>query len=198
AVCRPPGHHAERRVYGGFCYFNNAAIAAHHLSAHGTVAVLDIDYHHGNGTQDIFYQRSDVLTVSIHGHPDREYPYFSGFADETGEGEGAGFNRNLPLRPGTKSAAYLRSLAEALRVIRRFDPAFLVVSLGLDTLRGDPTGTFELTGGALGEVAGRVAALGPPMLIVQEGGYNLRSIRRGARAFFGRLAREIGESTARI
>lgn len=191
AICRPPGHHAERRVFGGFCYFNNAAAAAHRLSRLGKVATLDIDFHHGNGTQDIFYERDDVLTVSIHGHPNYAYPYFSGFADETGGGRGQGCNRNFPLAEGSGEPAYLEALEKALRAIERFAPAFLVVCLGLDTMRGDPTGAFTLSAGSLERVGGRIGRLGLPTLVVQEGGYNLRNLKRGAPAFFTGLAREV-------
>ena len=143
ALVRPPGHHAETRTFGGFCYFNNAAIAANMLSRYGRVAMLDIDYHHGNGQQEIFYTRSDVLTVSIHGHPSFAYPYFTGFRDETGIGPGAGYNLNLPLPEHITPEQHRNAVAEALRRIRRFAPAFLVVSAGFDTARGDPTGTWS-------------------------------------------------------
>jgi len=188
ALCRPPGHHAERRVFGGFCYFNNAAAAAHRLSAEGKVAVLDVDFHHGNGTQDIFYRRSDVLTISIHGHPNFAYPYFSGFADETGEGQGRGFNRNFPLPEDVTDDVYMATLDKALALIVRFDPAFLVVSLGFDQMKGDPTGSFPLTVKSIGQIGKRIGALDLPTLIVQEGGYSLRNLRRGASAFFRNLA----------
>mgnify|MGYP000166418531 CR=1 FL=1 len=188
ALCRPPGHHAERKVYGGFCYFNNAAIAAHHLSRHGRTAVLDIDFHHGNGTQDIFYARSDVLTVSIHGHPDHSFPYFSGFSAETGEGPGLGFNQNFPLPPNTDDAAYVKTLDKALSRIDRFRPDFLVVSFGLDVLRGDPTGTFLLSTDGMRTIAQHLVRRNCPMLVVQEGGYNLRNLKRGVVAFFSALA----------
>jgi len=184
SLCRPPGHHAERRVYGGFCYFNNAAIAANHLAQTTKTAIIDIDYHHGNGTQDIFYERADVLTVSIHGHPDHAFPYFSGFADETGAGPGAGFNLNLPLPRGADEPAYLAALDKALRAIRRFRPEVLVVSLGLDILRGDPTGTFTLEPAAMGAIAARLNDLKLPLLVIQEGGYNLKGIRKGVVQFF--------------
>ncbi len=184
ALCRPPGHHAERKVYGGFCYFNNAAIAAHQLSLHGRTAVFDIDFHHGNGTQDIFYTRPDVLTVSIHGHPDYSFPYFSGFAGEAGEGPGLGFNRNFPLPPNTTDTVYLKAFDKAIVYIERFRPDFLVVSLGFDVLKGDPTGTFKLSIDMLRQVARRLAQLKLPMLVVQEGGYNLRNLKRGSVAFF--------------
>src|SRR5262249_55598144 len=129
ALVRPPGHHAERRAFGGFCYFNNAAITAHYLSRFGRIAVLDIDYHHGKGTQDIFWRRCDVLTVSIHGHPNFAYPYFSGFRDEIGEGEGRGFNVNFPLPETITAATYLETLARAIKRVERFKPAYLVVPL---------------------------------------------------------------------
>ena len=187
SLCRPPGHHAERRVYGGFCYFNNAAIAANHLANRVKTAVLDIDYHHGNGTQDIFYERSDVLTVSVHGHPDHAFPYFSGFAAETGCGQGLGFNLNLPLPMEADENIYLPALDKALRAIRRFKPDVLVVSLGLDILRGDPTGTFNLKPSSMGRIAARLKDLNLPLLVVQEGGYNLRGIKKGVAEFFNGL-----------
>jgi acetoin utilization deacetylase AcuC-like enzyme len=189
ALCRPPGHHAERRVYGGFCYFNNAAIASHRLSARGKVAHLDIDYHHGNGTQDVFWERSDVLTISIHGHPNHSYPYFSGFADEVGEGEGRGFNRNYPLPEGVDDRRYLEVLDLALREISTFKPWALVVSLGFDVMKADPTGSFVLTPAGLRKVGEELGRLDVPTLVVQEGGYLLRNLSRGARAVFGGLAR---------
>jgi len=188
ALCRPPGHHAERRVFGGFCYFNNAAIAAHFLSREGKVAVLDIDFHHGNGTQDIFYRRADVLTLSLHGHPHFAYPYFSGFGDELGEGDGKGFNRNYPLPEETNELLYLTTLDRAIKRLRTFAPTYLVVSLGLDTMKGDPTGTFSLRAQSMYEIGRRLGGLSWPTLIVQEGGYNLLNIRRGAAAFFNGLA----------
>lgn len=191
ALVRPPGHHAERRVYGGFCYFNNAAVAAHRLSAEGRVAVLDIDHHHGNGTQDIFWERGDVLTVSIHGHPRNCYPYFSGYADEKGDGDGLGANRNFPLQPGIADDAYLKTLDEALHAIARFKPAFLVLAVGFDTMKGDPTGTFELSAAGMRRVGERIGSLGIPTLAVQEGGYSVQNLRRGAPAFFGGLVKAL-------
>jgi acetoin utilization deacetylase AcuC-like enzyme len=189
ALCRPPGHHAGRRVFGGFCYFNNAAVAAQALSAEGKVAVLDIDFHHGNGTQDIFWTRSDVLTLSIHGHPNYAYPYFSGFADEIGEGFGRNFNRNFPLPENAGDEAYLSTLDRALETIGRFKPTFLVVSLGYDTMSGDPTGSFALSVKTMQSVGSRLASLHHPLLVVQEGGYSLRNLRRGSAALFRGIAR---------
>jgi acetoin utilization deacetylase AcuC-like enzyme/GNAT superfamily N-acetyltransferase len=184
ALCRPPGHHAERRIYGGFCYFNNSAVAANFLSKHGRVALLDIDYHHGNGAQDIFYSRADVLTVSIHGHPRHAYPNFAGYADERGEGEGKGFNRNFPLEAPIDDVAYLKVLEQAIKVIERFAPRFLVVSLGFDIMRGDPTGAFNVTTQGMRRIGNRLGSLGLPVLVVQEGGYALRNLRIGSHAFF--------------
>ncbi|HEX7185805.1 MAG TPA: GNAT family N-acetyltransferase [Thermoanaerobaculia bacterium] len=184
ALVRPPGHHAERRVYGGFCYFNNAAVAAHYLSAHGRIAILDVDYHHGNGQQYIFYERDDVLTVSIHAHPSYAYPYFSGFEDEQGAGPGEGFNLNLPLPEVVDGPAYRQTLEQALRRVQGFRPLVLIVALGFDPAKGDPTGTWLLTARDF-EANGRmIGALGLPTLIVQEGGYRTRTLGVNARHFF--------------
>jgi acetoin utilization deacetylase AcuC-like enzyme/GNAT superfamily N-acetyltransferase len=183
SLVRPPGHHAERRVFGGFCYLNNAAIAAHYLSAHGRVAILDVDYHHGNGQQDIFYERSDVLTVSIHGHPRHAYPYFSGFAGERGQGPGEGFNLNLPLPEGVEGPFYRKALLRALERIAAFRPVTLVVALGLDTAKGDPTGTWLLTARDFEENGKMIGEMGLPTLIVQEGGYRTRTLGLNARNF---------------
>lgn len=188
AICRPPGHHAERRIYGGFCYFNNSAIAAHVLSRSGRVALLDIDYHHGNGAQDIFYARSDVLTLSIHGHPSHAYPNFSGYADEHGEGEGVGFNYNYPLEPPVDDERYLEVLDKTMKAIERFAPRFLVVSLGFDIMQGDPTGAFSVSVSGMRRIGRRLGRSGFPTLIVQEGGYSVRNLRLGSNAFFSGLA----------
>ncbi len=184
ALVRPPGHHAERGSFGGFCYFNSAAIAAQHFSRYGKVAILDVDYHHGNGQQDIFYGRQGVLTVSIHADPDFEYPHFSGFEEERGKGAGEGFNINYPLPENTAGQLYHRTLRKALREIRKFDPDFLVLALGFDTARGDPTGTWKLQKGDFHENGRLIGALGLPTLVVQEGGYNNRMIGVNARNFF--------------
>jgi acetoin utilization deacetylase AcuC-like enzyme/ribosomal protein S18 acetylase RimI-like enzyme len=194
SLCRPPGHHAERDTYGGFCYFCNGGIAAQYLVERmGRVAVLDVDYHHGNGTQDIFYHRSDVLTVSIHGHPSFAYPYFSGFADESGEGEGLGYNHNMPLPEDVDDARYLDALDDALEIVRKFKPEGLVVSLGLDIAKADPTGTWSVTREGLFEVGRRIGSLRLPTLLVQEGGYNIRSLgRNAARMLTGVCAGALG------
>lgn len=187
-VVRPPGHHAERRVFGGFCYFNNAAIAAHYLSKQGKVAMLDIDHHHGNGAQDIFYERNDVLTVSIHGHPISCYPFYAGFEDERGAGEGEGFNRNYPLHPGVDDSGYLTVLKSALRRIRDFSPRYLIVCLGLDIMKGDPTGDMFITADGMRAIGAEIGGFGAPTLVIQEGGYNLSNLKRGVRAFVSGLA----------
>ncbi|HQO81579.1 MAG TPA: acetylpolyamine amidohydrolase [Deltaproteobacteria bacterium] len=184
ALVRPPGHHAESRAFGGFCYFNSTAIAADYLSAQGRVAVIDIDYHHGNGSQEIFYDRSDVLTVSIHGSPDFAYPYFSGFRDERGSGSGLGYNVNYPLPEHFGGEEYRRVLSKALRRIQRFRPKFLVVALGLDTAKADPTGTWSLKEKDFEENGRMIGAMKIPTLIVHEGGYRARSLGSNARHFF--------------
>lgn len=189
ALVRPPGHHAERRAFGGFCYFNSAAVAAHFLSRYGKVAILDVDFHHGNGTQDIFYQRADVFTVSIHGNPRFAYPHFSGFADETGEGEGIGFNLNLPLPETITPERYRETLKKALLAIRRFKPAYLVIGLGLDTARSDPTGTWPLRAADFQLNGHMIGAMKMPTLIVQEGGYRTSTLGVNARNFFEGLRR---------
>ena len=184
ALVRPPGHHAERRYFGGFCYFNSAAIAAHYLSTHGKVAILDIDYHHGNGQQDIFYERSDVLTTSIHGHPRFAYPYFSGFVNEKGTGAGEGYNVNVPLPENVDGERYREVLGRVLKQLVKFQPRFLIVALGLDTAKGDPAGTWNLHAKdfeANGEIIG---SLHLPTLVIQEGGYDTRFLGINARHFF--------------
>jgi acetoin utilization deacetylase AcuC-like enzyme len=191
SLVRPPGHHAERKVFGGFCYFNSTAIAAQMLSADGKVAILDIDYHHGNGQQDIFYERDDVLTISIHGHPGFAYPYFSGFEDETGSGRGEGFNWNLPQSEKLDGKGHRVALARALAHIREFDPTYLVVALGLDPAKGDPTGSWFLGARDFEENGRMVGALGRPTLVVQEGGYRTRTLGTNAAHFFTGLMRAL-------
>ncbi len=184
-LCRPPGHHAARSAYGGFCYFNNAAIAAEAIVRHSgeRVAILDVDFHHGNGTQQIFWRRGDVLYVSLHADPDRQYPFFLGRADEKGEGEGTGANLNVPLPAGTTDADYLAALDLALDRIAAEPGSILVVSLGFDTFGLDPIGDFALTTPVYHEIGRRVAALGRRLVILQEGGYHLQSLGENARAW---------------
>jgi acetoin utilization deacetylase AcuC-like enzyme len=178
ALCRPPGHHAARDMYGGYCFLNNAAIAAQRLRDSGAarVAVLDVDFHHGNGTQDIFYDRSDVLFASIHGDPAEAFPYFSGFTDETGNGTGAGYNVNLPLPRGTDFAAWRAALEVALARIRAFGPEALVVSLGVDTFAGDPISFFRLHSDDFSTYGRMIAGCRVPTLFVLEGGYAVGEI----------------------
>ncbi|CAN5756749.1 hypothetical protein BH24ACT6_BH24ACT6_21520 [soil metagenome] len=192
-MCRPPGHHATESLYGGYCFFNNAAIVANHLvAATGTrVAVLDVDYHHGNGTQQIFYERADVAVVSLHGDPARAYPYHTGYADETGAGKGSGMTHNVPLPAGIDDDAYLMALDSALTVVAAHDPAIVVVSLGVDTFVDDPMCDLALTTDGMRRCGARVASLGLPLVVVQEGGYadsslgsNVRSWLLGAASRF--------------
>ncbi|MGI8706354.1 MAG: histone deacetylase family protein [Sphingomicrobium sp.] len=173
ALCRPPGHHSGADYFGGYCYLNNAAIAAEAALANGhrCVAILDVDYHHGNGTQDIFYGRRDVPIASIHADPKTDYPFFWGHSDETGEGEGAGANLNLPLPRGTKWGEYEVALDRALEWLAGFSPELLIVSFGADTWGGDPISHFQLETQDYALVARRIAAAGLPTLIVMEGGY---------------------------
>ncbi len=178
ALCRPPGHHASSRFAGGYCFINNAAVAAQGFRDRGAarVAVLDIDYHHGNGTQEIFYRRDDVLVVNIHADPRVEYPYFLGHADERGEGAGTGFNLNLPLPHGTGFGAWRAALDVGLGAIAAFAPERLVVSLGVDTYHGDPISQFRLESGDYPVIGGAIRGLGLPTLFVMEGGYAVEEI----------------------
>ncbi len=173
ALTRPPGHHAGADFFGGYCFLNNAALAAQYLRNSGLqrVAVLDIDYHHGNGTQAIFYDRSDVLVTSIHGDPHTEYPFYLGYADEVGAGAGHGFNLNLPLARGSDFAQWRAALALALQGIARFGAQALVVSLGLDTFEGDPISGFKLRCDDYLRVGEDLAKAGLPSVLVLEGGY---------------------------
>ena len=184
ALIRPPGHHAEKNSFGGFCYFNSTAIAAHYLSKHGKVAILDIDYHHGNGQQNIFYERDDVFTISIHGHPRFAYPFFSGFEDETGANKGLGYNVNFPLAEHIENEKYIQTLEKAINKIKTFSPAFLIVALGFDTAKGDPTGTWGLTAKDYEKIGQIIGDLPFSTLFVQEGGYKTKTLGKNALAFF--------------
>jgi acetoin utilization deacetylase AcuC-like enzyme len=172
-------------MYGGFCYLNNAAIAAEAIVRRTGehVSILDVDYHHGNGTEQIFWRRGDVLYVSLHAHPDREYPYFLGWPDETGEGPGSGANLNLPLPAGLSDEGYLDALDVALDRIAAEPGSVLVVSLGFDTYGGDPIGDLALTTDGYHEAGRRAAAIGKRLVIVQEGGYHLPALGANARAW---------------
>ncbi|MBF2074153.1 MAG: histone deacetylase family protein [Synechococcales cyanobacterium C42_A2020_086] len=177
-LCRPPGHHAARDFYGGYCFLNNAAIAAQAFRDAGAarVAILDVDYHHGNGTQAIFYDRSDVLFVSIHGHPKQEYPYFLGYEDERGSGAGEGYTYNYPLLWGTDWGMYEEALTDALQHIQRYAPDVMVISLGVDTFEKDPISKFRLRGADYHRMGAAIARLGIPTLFVMEGGYAVEEI----------------------
>jgi acetoin utilization deacetylase AcuC-like enzyme len=178
ALCRPPGHHAGADYCGGFCYLNNAAIAAQHLRLAGLpkVAVLDIDYHQGNGTQDIFYSRADVLFVSLHAEPDTQYPYFWGHADERGTGEGHGFTLNLPLARGTSEFTWLETLSIGLAEVAHYAPAALVVSLGVDAYEHDTVGDFGVSVEGFAHAGRRIGGMRLPTVFIQEGGYRLDAV----------------------
>jgi acetoin utilization deacetylase AcuC-like enzyme len=178
ALCRPPGHHAASDLMGGYCYFNNAAVAAQALLDAGAsrVAILDIDYHHGNGTQEMFYSRDDVLVVNLHGDPVFEYPFFLGHADETGHGAGEGYNLNLPLPAGTGFEAWFAALEVACARVDRFAPDVVVVSLGVDTFKDDPISQFRLASEDYLRVGQRIAVMGLKTLFVMEGGYAVAEI----------------------
>lgn len=172
ALCRPPGHHAFTDLAGGFCFLNNAAIAAEHVARSGLrAAILDVDVHHGNGTQGIFYHRSDVLTVSVHADPLRFYPFFWGHAHERGDGPGLGYNLNIPLTRGTADGDYMEALSPALDAIRSFGPDVLVIALGLDAYEEDPLKGLAITTEGFGRIGAAIGGLGLPVLMVQEGGY---------------------------
>lgn len=180
ALVRPPGHHAGRSCFGGYCFLNNAAIAAQALrdAGHARVAVLDVDYHHGNGTQDIFWERGDVQVVSLHADPRQEYPYFLGHADERGAGAGLGATLNLPLPWGTGWEDYAAALETGCAAVADFGASALVVSLGVDTWEGDPISRFTLRHDDYYKIGRRIAALGLPTLFVLEGGYAVADIGR--------------------
>ena len=178
ALCRPPGHHAGIDLFGGYCFLNNAALAIEALLAagHARAAVLDVDFHHGNGTQDVFFRRGDVLTVSLHGHPEDAFPHFAGHADETGEGDGAGANLNLPMRPGTGWPEWSAALGTGLERIDAFGATALVVSLGVDAFERDPISFFRLASEDFVECGRRIRTLGLPTVLVLEGGYAIEEI----------------------
>lgn len=184
ALVRPPGHHAERKHFGGYCYLNSAAIAAEYLSDYGKVAILDVDYHHGNGIQDIFYTRADVFTASVHADPAIAYPHFSGFIEEKGAGDGKGYNLNIPLPEKISIDRYLTAVTTAINAVKRFKPDFLIVVLGLDTAKSDPTGTWALVPEDFKSLGELIGAAKLPTLIVQSGGYHTRTLGVNARKFF--------------
>jgi acetoin utilization deacetylase AcuC-like enzyme len=189
ALCRPPGHHAGRDYFGGYCYLNNAAIAARAAAVRGLgpVAVLDVDYHNGNGTQDIFYEDAGVFFASIHADPRTDYPYFWGHADECGAGPGIGTTFNQPLPRGTGWAQYEGALGAALEAIAGFGAHTLIVSYGADTFGGDPISHFDLTTEDMYRIGACIAALALPTLVVMEGGYNIVALGRNVEAFLAGL-----------
>ncbi|MDX1582682.1 MAG: histone deacetylase family protein [Thermoanaerobaculia bacterium] len=183
SLCRPSGHHAGPRVFGGYCYFNNVATAAEYLLPKGTVAILDLDYHHGNGTQEFFEERKFVFTASIHGDPNVEYPYYWGYEEEIGRGQGEGTNLNMPLPLGSGGREYLEAIDKFLDAMKSFDPDYLILACGFDTYREDPIGGFKLDLEDYEKVAQRLASLGVPTLICQEGGYNVDALANCVHAF---------------
>jgi acetoin utilization deacetylase AcuC-like enzyme len=184
ALCRPPGHHAGPNYAGGYCFLNNAAIAAQWLRDAGAnrVAILDIDYHHGNGTQEIFYNRSDVAVASIHADPKSDYPFYAGHADETGNGEGKNYNLNLPLPKGTEYESWNNAFSSAAEFISSYAPDYLIVSMGLDTFKDDPISSFKLASENYGSIGANIAALGLPTVFIFEGGYAIAQLGDNAAA----------------
>lgn len=188
ALSRPPGHHARVEAAGGFCYLNNAAVAAQTLrSRYGRVAILDTDMHHGQGIQEIFYERNDVMYVSTHGDPTNFYPAVAGFEDERGSGAGAGYNLNLPMAHGASEADFMAKLEVALAAVKNFGADALVLSLGFDIYELDPQSKVAVTTAGFAALGERIRALRLPCVIVQEGGYHLESLQDNARAFFADL-----------
>jgi acetoin utilization deacetylase AcuC-like enzyme len=184
ALCRPCGHHAYPDLAGGLAYLNNAAIAANILQSEGAKpAILDVDVHHGNGTQALFYERDDVYVCSVHGDPRQLYPWYAGYVDETGTGRGLGCNVNLPLPPGTENTGYVNAVETGLEAIRRFDPSVLLVSLGFDAHVGDPTANLAVTSEGFYVIGQRIAGLGLPTLLIQEGGYIVEKLSENLTAF---------------
>ena len=178
ALCRPPGHHASKNQYGGYCFFNNAAIAAERLKENGAekVFILDVDFHHGNGTQSIFYDRSDVFYASIHGDPMHAFPHFLGHADENGMGAGEGFNKNYPMLPGTGYNVWSEALSDSIKKISAFKPDALIISLGVDAFENDPISFFKLKSIDFIEMGKSLSKLKLPTLFVMEGGYAIKEI----------------------
>ena len=190
ALARPPGHHAYRARAGGHCYLNNAALAAERLRQHSAqrVAVLDIDSHHGNGTQGIFWERDDVMFVSVHADPNNYYPWFVGHAEERGAGRGAGCNLNLPLPIGTGDAGWLAAVASGIEAIRQFRADALVVSLGFDASVDEPLNALGVTADGFARAGEAIGGLGLPVAVVQEGGYNVDVIGSLLTRFLSGLA----------
>jgi acetoin utilization deacetylase AcuC-like enzyme len=184
-LCRPPGHHASMAMIGGYCFFNNAAIAAAEMArrVNGPVAIIDVDYHHGNGTQSIFYGRDDVFYASLHGSPDRAFPYFLGYSDEKGSGPGVGWNHNVELAKGCSDRQYLDLLDGVMDVVARKNVVGAVISLGVDTYENDPISDLALTKDAYHAMGRLLAGLEVPTLVVQEGGYDQEELGMNVRSF---------------
>jgi len=178
ALCRPPGHHASKDQYGGYCFFNNIAIAAERLIEKGAkkIFILDIDFHHGNGTQAIFYDRSDVFFTSLHGDPKEAFPHFLGHANERGNGAGEGYNMNYPMQPGTSYAEWTKALDDAIEKIKSYNPDALLISLGVDTYEKDPISFFKLKSNDFFDVGNKIVSCKLPTLFVMEGGYAIKEI----------------------
>lgn len=178
SLCRPPGHHSALDMYGGYCFLNNAAIAAQSILDNGAnrVAIVDVDFHHGNGTQDIFYQRNDVLFASLHGDPADAFPHFLGYSDEKGKAHGEGFNFNYPMKPGTGFDEWRAALTDALLKVTGYSPDVLVISLGVDTFETDPISFFKLKSADFVTYGADIARLRLPTLFVMEGGYDIEEI----------------------
>jgi acetoin utilization deacetylase AcuC-like enzyme len=184
ALSRPPGHHASRDTYGGYCYFNNAAIAAKLLKRNGRVAIVDIDFHHGNGTQEIFYRDDAVFYVSVHGDPRKHFPYFCGFQSETGHGNGEGFNLNVILEDGTGLKSYKKTLLDVvIPAVKRYEPKFLVLSAGFDIYEHDPIGKFKLNVDDIAELGKVFRDLKLPTVVIQEGGYYTKDLGKNVVSF---------------
>ncbi|MGM0952834.1 MAG: histone deacetylase family protein [Pseudomonadota bacterium] len=185
AVCRPPGHHARKDAAGGFCYLNNAAIAAEHMkSRFPRIVILDTDMHHGQGIQEIFYDRSDVLYVSIHGDPTNFYPVVSGYENERGEGEGYGYNINMPMPHGSSEEDFFTRLDESLAAIRLYQPDAVILTLGFDIYKNDPQAKVSVSSEGFRRLSTRVSQLGLPTLVIQEGGYDLEALTTNVNEFF--------------
>ncbi len=178
ALCRPPGHHAAADMYGGYCFINNSAVAAQSFidQGAGRIAILDVDFHHGNGTQAIFYDRSDVMFISLHGDPKDAFPYFLGYSDEIGSGKGEGFNINYPMGPGTNFETWGSALDDACKKIANYGPDALVISLGVDTFEKDPISFFRLSSNDFKRYGATIGALNLPTLFIMEGGYAVEEI----------------------
>ena len=184
ALSRPPGHHASRETYGGYCYFNNAAIAAKLLKKQGRVAIVDIDFHHGNGTQEIFYKDDQVFFISIHGDPRNHFPYFCGHPSEIGQGKGEGYNLNIILDDGCGIKKYLKTIKETvLPTIKRFEPKYIILCAGFDTYELDPIGQFQLKTEDFFTIGAVFKKIGLPTVILQEGGYHTKDLGRNVVSF---------------